>query len=120
MAFVDGRILWEPALPEIASNGERAAIYDSMNQVLADLHDVDVEAVGLADFGRPGSYFERQLSRWSSQYRASETETVADMEALIGWLEAGLPSDDGHVSLVHGDYRLDNMIFAHDSAAVIA
>jgi aminoglycoside phosphotransferase (APT) family kinase protein len=91
-----------------------------MNKVLAALHDVDVEAAGLADFGQPGSYFERQLSRWTSQYRASETETVADMDRLIAWLEENLVPDDGVVALVHGDYRLDNMIFAPDRPEVIA
>ena len=120
MDFVEGRILWTPALPELSGNEERAAIYDSMNLVLADLHDVDLDAAGLRDFGRPGSYFERQLSRWSGQYRASETENVADMERLIAWLEENLVADDGIVSLVHGDYRLDNMIFAADSARVVA
>jgi len=120
MAFVDGRIFWDPALPEATSDAERGAIYDAMNATLAALHDVDVAAVGLADFGKPGSYFERQLVRWSGQYRASETGTVADMDRLIAWLERKLPADDGVVSLVHGDYRLDNMIFAPDRPAVIA
>ncbi|MGO4838396.1 phosphotransferase family protein, partial [Rhizobiaceae sp. 2RAB30] len=120
MTFVEGRILWDPALPEAAGNAERTAIYDAMNNTLAALHDVDIEAAGLADFGKPGSYFERQLGRWTSQYRASETGTVADMDRLIGWLEAHLPEDDGLVSLVHGDYRLDNMIFASDRPQVIA
>ena len=120
MAFVEGRIFWDPALPELASNEERAAVSDAMNKVLAALHDVDVEAAGLADFGRPGSYFERQLSRWTGQYRASETGTVADMDRLIAWLEENLVPDDGRVSLVHGDYRLDNMIFSPDRPEVIA
>lgn len=120
MAFVDGRIFWDPALPESATHAERGAIYDAMNATLAALHDVDVAAVGLADFGKPGSYFERQLVRWSGQYRASETGTVADMDRLIAWLESRLPADDGVVSLVHGDYRLDNMIFAPDRPAVVA
>ena len=120
MAFVEGRIFWDPALPELPSNAERTAVSDSMNEVLAALHDVDVEAAGLADFGRPGSYFERQLSRWTSQYRASETETVADMDRLIEWLERNLVTDDGLVSLVHGDYRLDNMMFAPGRPDVIA
>jgi aminoglycoside phosphotransferase (APT) family kinase protein len=120
MAFVEGRIFWDPTLPEASSSAERAAIYDAMNATLAALHDVAIEAVGLADFGKPGSYFERQLARWSGQYRASETGTVADMDRLIAWLESALPPDDGVVSLVHGDYRLDNMIFAPDRPAVIA
>lgn len=120
MDFVDGRILWDPALPELSSNAERAAASDAMNRVLAALHDVDVAAVGLSDFGRPGSYFERQLTRWSSQYRASETDKIDDMERLIAWLEKNLVADDGIVTLVHGDYRLDNLVFAADRPDVIA
>jgi aminoglycoside phosphotransferase (APT) family kinase protein len=120
MAFVDGRILWDPALPDLATNEERSATSDAMNAVLAALHDVDIEAAGLSDFGKPGSYFERQFGRWTSQYRASETGTVEDMDALIAWLESNQVADDGQVSLVHGDYRLDNMIFAHDRPEVIA
>lgn len=119
MQFVEGRILWDPALPEMG-NSERSAIYDAMNRTLAALHSVDVETVGLADFGKPGSYFERQLSRWASQYRASETGTIADMDRLIPWLERRLPPDDGKISLVHGDYRIDNMMFAPDRPEVIA
>lgn len=119
MEFLDGRILWDPALSEVSSNDERSAIYDAMNGTLAALHDVDIEAAGLADFGKPGSYFTRQLSRWSSQYRASETETISEMDNLIAWLERELPEDDGLVSLVHGDYRLDNMVFARDRAEII-
>jgi aminoglycoside phosphotransferase (APT) family kinase protein len=120
MAYVEGRIFWDPALPEIATSAERGATYDAMNAVLAALHDVDVEAAGLGDFGRPGSYFERQLARWSGQYRASETGRVEDMDRLIAWLEQNLVADDGRVSLVHGDYRLDNMIFAPDRPHVVA
>ncbi|WP_214472049.1 phosphotransferase family protein [Mesorhizobium sp. dw_380] len=120
MAFVDGRIFWDPALPEARDNEERAAIYDAMNDALAALHDVDIEAVGLGDFGRPGNYFERQLARWTSQYRASETGTIADMDRLIAWLETHMPADNISVSLVHGDYRLDNLIFAPDRPEVLA
>jgi aminoglycoside phosphotransferase (APT) family kinase protein len=120
MGFLDGRIFWDPSLPELPGNAARAAIYDAMNATLAALHDVDIEKAGLADFGRPGSYFERQLSRWSSQYRASETGTVAAMDRLIVWLEEHLPPNDGIVSLVHGDYRLDNMIFAPDRPEILA
>lgn len=120
MAFCDGRIFWDPALPEASGNEERAAIYDAMNEVLAALHGVDVEKAGLADFGKAGSYFERQLGRWTSQYRASETGAVATMDRLIAWLETHLPADDGLVSLVHGDYRLDNMMFEPDRSKVIA
>ncbi len=120
MAFVDGRILWDPALPEVSDPAERGAMYDAMNATLAALHAVDVEAAGLADYGRPGSYFERQIGRWGGQYRASETGTVPDMETLMAWLETNRPPDDGIVSLVHGDYRLDNMIFARGEPKVIA
>ncbi|MCB1417688.1 MAG: phosphotransferase family protein [Notoacmeibacter sp.] len=120
MEFLEGRIFWDPALKDVSGNAERSAIYDSMNATLAALHEVDVEAAGLADFGKPGSYFERQLSRWTKQYRASETEPRPDMDRLIAWLEANLPSDDGKVSLVHGDYRLDNMMFSRDRPEVIA
>lgn len=120
MEFMEGRIFWDPALPEASSNDERAAIYDAMNATLAALHDVDVEAAGLADYGKPGNYFERQLARWTSQYRASETGGIADMDRLIAWLETHMPADDGIVSLVHGDYRLDNMIFAPDRPQVLA
>lgn len=120
MRHIDGRIFWDPALPEARDNGERRAIYDSMNGVLAALHDLDPEAVGLGDFGRTGSYFERQLSRWTSQYRATEVEPVPDMDVLITWLERNMPDDDGQISLVHGDFRLDNMIFAADGPAVMA
>lgn len=120
MEFIDGRIFWDPALPDAADNGERAAIYDNMNKVLAALHSVDIDKVGLSDFGKPGNYFERQFSRWSAQYRASETQRVEDMETLLAWLEANALPDDGRVSLVHGDYRLDNMIFAPEKPKVVA
>ncbi|MEP6564522.1 MAG: phosphotransferase family protein [Mesorhizobium sp.] len=120
MTFVDGRIFWDPALPDVSGNDERAAIYDAMNTTLAALHDIDIDAAGLGDFGRPGSYFERQLTRWTSQYRAAETGEVADMDRLIAWLETHMPADDGRVSLVHGDYRLDNMIFAPSEPKVLA
>ena len=110
MEHLEGRIFWDPAIPEVDKD-ERSQIYDQMNLVLADLHSVDIHAAGLSEFGRPGNYYERQISRWTKQYRASETETLASMERLIEWLPANLPADDGRVSLVHGDYRLDNMIF---------
>ncbi|MEM6485163.1 MAG: phosphotransferase family protein [Pseudomonadota bacterium] len=111
MEYLDGRVLWDPRLPEIATNAERSAMYDEMNRVLASLHSVDPEMVGLGDFGRPGNYFERQVSRWTKQYRASETEHNATMERLIEWLPANMPQDEGPTTLVHGDYRLDNLMF---------
>ena len=119
MSYLKGRIFWQPDLPE-CDKGERGPIYDAMNAALAALHGVDPSTVGLEDFGKPGSYFERQLSRWTKQYRASETQTIADMDALIEWLERHLPADDGQVSLVHGDYRIDNMIFAPDRPEILA
>lgn len=119
MEFKDGRVLWDPALPE-HQPAERAALYDEMNRVLAALHDVDHVAVGLEDFGRPGSYVERQFNRWSKQYQASATEPNEDLENAIKWLEKNLPPDDGQVSLVHGDYRLDNVMFAKDRPEIIA
>ena len=119
MGYVDGRILWDPALPDL-TNTERAAIYDSMNAGLAALHSIDVAKAGLADYGKPGSYFQRQTQRWSEQYRSSETKPVPDMDRLIDWLAAHMPPDDGRVSLVHGDFRIDNMIFAHDSGRLLA
>jgi len=119
MELVEGRIFWDPALPEV-SKQERAAIYDGMNDVLARLHSVDPEAAGLADYGRPGNYFARQIRRWSEQYIASKTEELPDMDRLMDWLWDNLPDDDGMVSVVHGDYRLDNMIFARQGEEVRA
>jgi aminoglycoside phosphotransferase (APT) family kinase protein len=120
MEFMEGRIFWDPLLPEAGSNEERGAFYDAMNKTMAALHSVDVDAVGLSDYGKPGNYFERQLARWTRQYRASETGTVPNMETLITWLSANMPEDDGTVSLVHGDYRLDNMMFHATEPRVIA
>jgi aminoglycoside phosphotransferase (APT) family kinase protein len=119
MAHVEGRILWDPALPGMAP-GERGAIYDSMNAGLAQLHGVDVVAAGLSDYGKPGNYFARQLQRWGEQYRASETTVHAEMDRLIVWLGAHVPADDGKVALVHGDWRIDNMIFANGDARLLA
>jgi aminoglycoside phosphotransferase (APT) family kinase protein len=110
MEYVQGDVFWNPELPELRPV-TRSIMYDEMNRVLAALHGIDVAAVGLADFGKPGGYFERQINRWTAQYRASETEPRTDLERLIEWLPANLPEDDGQVSLVHGDFRLDNMVF---------
>ncbi len=120
MEFLEGRILWKPSLPDARDNAERGAIFDAMNTTLAALHNVDIEAVGLGDYGKPGNYFERQLGRWSKQYRASELKRIENMEILMQYLEAEMPEDDGRVSLVHGDYRLDNMMFHPDEPRVIA
>lgn len=120
MEYKEGRILWDPLLPEARDNAERTATYDAMNRTLAALHTVNVEVVGLADYGKPGNYFERQLGRWTKQYRASETEHIPAMETLLAWLPANMPEDDGTVSLVHGDFRLDNMMFHPSEPEVIA
>ena len=119
MDRVEGRNFDDPRLPEL-SNSERAEVFDEMNRVLAAIHSVDIAAVGLSDYGPDGNYFERQVGRWTKQYRASETETVADMDALIDWLAANMPEDDGKRTLVHGDYRLDNLLFAKDSTDCVA
>lgn len=111
MEYLDGRVFWDPQLSEIATPAERGAMYDEMNRVLAALHSVEPASVGLDDFGRPGNYYERQISRWTKQYRASETERSPAMETLIAWLPENMPPDDGEVSLVHGDFRLDNLMF---------
>ncbi|MCP4333095.1 MAG: phosphotransferase [Gammaproteobacteria bacterium] len=110
MEHVRGEIYWDPALPGL-STSERRATYLEMCRVLAELHQVDIDAVGLADYGKPCDYFARQINRWTQQYLASQTEQIAEMDAVIDWLPANLPADDGRVALVHGDYRLDNMIF---------
>lgn len=120
MEFCEGRIFWDAALPKLASNEERTRAYAEMGKVLAAIHSVDVHAVGLDDYGKPGNYFERQLSRWTKQYRDSETQKIPAMDQLIEWLEQHIPADDGRVSLVHGDFRLDNMMFAPDEVRVIA
>ncbi|HEY5791073.1 MAG TPA: phosphotransferase [Gammaproteobacteria bacterium] len=119
MAHVPGRVLWQAALPE-CDRATRGAIYTEMNRVLAALHGVDVDAVGLADYGKPGSYFARQVGRWSRQYRASETERIEAMERLLEWLPEAQPDDDGSVALIHGDYRLDNLIFDPEQPVVRA
>ncbi len=120
MRHVEGRIFWDPALPELPTPEERTAIYDAMNATLAALHSVDVEAAELSDYGKPGNYFARQLERWSANYRAAEVERNDDVHALIAWLEGNLPDDDGTVALVHGDWRLDNMIFEANAPRVAA
>ncbi len=109
MEYLDGRIFWDPALPEVAT-GDRGAYYAEMARALGELAKLDPSSVGLGDYGRAGGYVERQISRWVQQYRASETETVQDMEDLIAWLTSHAIEDEG-VSLVHGDVRFDNAIF---------
>jgi aminoglycoside phosphotransferase (APT) family kinase protein len=118
MAYVEGRVFWEPQMP--ASNAaERAQIYDAMNATLAQLHSFDPVKIGLGDYGRGENYVARQVERWSKQYRASETARIEDMERLIAWLPAHLPPSEPP-RLVHGDYRLDNMIIAPDAPKISA
>jgi aminoglycoside phosphotransferase (APT) family kinase protein len=119
MELIEGRIFWDPAVPEVDA-ATRAELYDEMNRVLAALHEVDVARAGLADFGKPGNYFARQTDRWTQQYKASCVTPNADMDRLMAWLAEAVPDDDGQVALVHGDYRLDNMIFAPDRSQVVA
>tara|TARA_A100001037_G_scaffold192417_1_gene172142 strand:- start:372 stop:1451 length:1080 start_codon:yes stop_codon:yes gene_type:complete len=118
MEFVEGRVLWEPQLPGMAS-GERSDIYDAMNSVIARLHGVDVEAVGLSEFGRPGSFVARQIRRWSRQYLESGEEPIEELNRLCEWLPENLPDRD-ETTVVHGDYRIDNMIFYSHEARVVA
>jgi len=118
MSHVEGRVVWEPEMPG-ASPAERTATYDAMNATLAQLHAFDPAAIGLADFGRGENYVARQVERWSKQYRASQTDEVAQMEHLIRWLPEHLPPP-GPVRVVHGDYRLDNLILAPDAPRVLA
>ncbi len=119
MEFVDGRIFWDPSLPEIAQ-GQRDGYFDAIIATLAALHMIDVGAVGLADYGKPGNYFSRQIARWSEQYRQSETGDIPAMAALIEQLPARCPADDSAVALVHGDYRIDNLMFHPTEPRVIA
>ncbi|WP_426416171.1 phosphotransferase [Aestuariirhabdus sp. LZHN29] len=119
MEYCDGRIFWDAAIPEV-DNSQRSAMYDEMNRVLAALHSVNIDAVGLSDYGKPGNYFERQLGRWSSQYRASELQPIEAMEQLMSWLQQNMPADDGRIALSHGDFRLDNMMFHPTEPRVIA
>lgn len=119
MEFCDGRIFWDAAIPEV-DTPTRAALYDETNRALAALHRVDVEQVGLGDYGKPGNYFLRQFHRWQEQYYGAQAQTVDAMDELVRWIEGNLPEDDGRVSLVHGDYRLDNLIFHPVEPRVIA
>ncbi len=118
MEWVSGRVMADPLLPGV-SPGDRGRIYDSMNEVLARLHTVDLEATGLTDYGRPGSYFARQIHRWTTQYRASETERIAAMEQLIAWLPEHVPADE-QTTVVHGDFRPGNLIVHATEPRVVA
>lgn len=118
MDFVDGRVFWEPQMPG-SNPTERTAVYDSMNAIIARLHELDPAEIGLGDFGKGENYVARQVDRWSKQYRASETEKIDAMERLIDWLPKNIPPS-GPTRLVHGDYRLDNLIVARDEPKVLA
>ncbi len=118
MEFIDGRVLWDQSLPGMTPP-ERSAIYDELNRVIAQLHTVDYAAIGLADFGKPGNYFARQIERWTRQYQASATETIEAMDQLIAWLPQAIPPGDD-TAIVHGDFRLDNMIFHPAEPRILA
>jgi len=122
MEHVNGRVLWEQSLPGMAP-AERTAIYDEMNRVMAALHNVKPADVGLADYGKPGNYFERQIGRWRKQYVASITQPIPEMDKLIEWLPMNIPAmarDESMVSVVHGDFRLDNLMFHPTEPRVLA
>lgn len=118
MDYVQGRSFWDPALPDVPRDG-RLSIYREMGRVIAALHSIDPETVGLGDFGRPGDYVSRQVSRWTKQYRASETEPIAAMDRLIAWLPDNIPAQR-RSSLIHGDFRLDNTIFHGEEPRILA
>jgi aminoglycoside phosphotransferase (APT) family kinase protein len=118
MDYVEGRVLWDPTLPELTP-AQRTAHYREMNRVIAALHRVDPAAVGLADYGKPGNYLARQIDRWSRQYRASETERIEAMDRLIEWLPANVPPGE-ETSIVHGDYRIDNVVFHPGEPRILA
>ena len=119
MSYEEGEIYWDPSLPALQV-GERGAFYDALIGTMAALHDVDVDAVGLADYGRAGSYFARQIDVWTRQYRAAQTDEFDAMETLIAWLPAHCPVETGKASLVHGDFRIDNLIFRRGAPQVRA
>ena len=118
MEHAEGRVFWEPHAPEL-SGADRAALFDSLNDTIARLHKLDNTALGVADFGKPQGYVARQIRRWSEQYRASETETIPEMDRLIAWLPGVCPADSG-AAIVHGDFRLDNCIIHPNEPRVIA
>ena len=118
MGFTDGRIFWDGKLPDQAP-AERDGLYRSMIRTLAALHAIDPQAAGLADYGRPGNYFARQVSRWTTQYRAAQTDVLPEVEALIDWLARTAPPQT-RSAIIHGDYRIDNIIFSHHRADVEA
>mgnify|MGYP003462573644 CR=1 FL=1 len=119
MEYIDGKVFWDPSLPDCTTS-QRAELFDALIKTLAAIHSVSVEDSGLNDYGKPGNYFERQITRWSKQYRDSETQSIAAMDALIEQLPMRCPEDDGCVSLVHGDFRIDNLMFDSHGQHVLA
>ncbi len=117
MDFLDGDLFWDPMIPSM-TNRDRTEIYKNKNKTLAKLHSVDYKKIGLEDYGKPGNYVSRQVSRWSKQYRASETDNIEAMNNLIDWLPKNIPDDD-ETTIVHGDYRLDNMILKNNEVVGI-
>jgi aminoglycoside phosphotransferase (APT) family kinase protein len=118
MEMVEGRTFWDGTLPT-AEKGERRAIYWATVDALADLHNIDPAAVGLGNYGAPGAYFERQVGRWTKQYRAAQTDAIEEVERLIEWLPRTMPAQE-RTAIIHGDYRIDNLIFANDAPRVLA
>ena len=118
MESIEGRVLWDQSLPGMTP-AERAAIYDELNRVISQLHTIDYAAIGLADYGKPGNYFARQIERWTRQYQASATETIEAMDSLIAWLPQNIPAGEA-TAIVHGDFRLDNMIFHPTEPRILA
>lgn len=119
MEYIDGDIFWDPSFPD-ASVEQRGKYYDAILQTMAALHSVDIEAAGISDYGKPGNYFSRQIARWSEQYRAAETDDIDAMNSLIEMLPLRCPDDDGSVALVHGDFRIDNLMFAKGKPQISA
>jgi len=119
MEYINGDIFWDPSFPDFTP-AQRSDYYEAILQTMAALHSVDIETAGLADYGKPGNYFARQISRWSEQYRAAETDDIEAMNALIEMLPLRCPDDDGSVALVHGDFRIDNLMFAKGKAKIAA
>lgn len=122
MEFMEGRVLWDPALPGMTPSA-RGAVFEEMNRVMAALHRIGPAALGLASYGKPGNYFERQIARWSKQYRASITTPIEAMDRLIDWLPNHMPDsalDETEVAIVHGDFRIDNLMFHPQEPRVIA
>lgn len=118
MTWKPNRIFWDPTIPELPSNDERRALYQDYVRVLAEMHKLDFRGAGLEDFGKVGGFVTRQVDRWSKQYEASRTSSVPAMETLMGWLRANIPAND-ETTLIHGDYRLDNLLIAPDAPKII-